>query len=234
MSIEAFLAWEDAQPTRFEFDGFHVHAMTGGSADHAAVQANLIAALVGRLRGTSCRAFGSELKIITAGSVRYPDAFVTCAPVQGKATASAEPVVVFEIISPSTSGVDRIIKNQEYPRHVFHPALCDPGTGPAGRHGIQPGSWRLGRSCDRWRCGTGYAGNRHIDPAGRTLCRDGSGRGPAGIARSSRVTVGIRDIRRPGRRRGLRQPGRFAARPCLASRNRWSPASGSGGPFVRS
>jgi Uma2 family endonuclease len=114
MTVEAFLEWEDRQPTRYEFDGFHVYAMTGGSAGHSRVQRNLIAELASRLKGKQCEPFGSELKLLVAGSVRYPDAFVVCSPVHDKATLVTDPVVVFEIISPSTSGVDRIIKNQEY------------------------------------------------------------------------------------------------------------------------
>ena len=114
MTLAAFLDWEDSQPIRYEFDGFRPCAMTGGSVNHSRVQRNLIAALTLRLRGSSCEPFGSELKLQVAGSARYPDAFVTCSPAQGKATFLTDPVVVFEIISPSTSGVDRIIKNQEY------------------------------------------------------------------------------------------------------------------------
>jgi Uma2 family endonuclease len=114
MTVQAFLDWEEQQSSRYEFDGVHICAMTGGPADHSRVQRNLIAALVSALRGKPCEAFGSELKLLAAGSVRYPDTFVVCTPVQGKATLVTNPVVVFEIISPSTSGVDRIIKNQEY------------------------------------------------------------------------------------------------------------------------
>jgi Uma2 family endonuclease len=114
MTVEAFLDWEERQPTRYEFDGLHTYAMTGGSANHSQVQVNLLVELRSRLRGKACKPFGSELKVLVAGSVRYPDAFVVCTPVQGKATLVTDPVVVFEIISPSTSGVDRIIKNQEY------------------------------------------------------------------------------------------------------------------------
>jgi len=114
MTVEAFLDWEEQQPTRYEFDGFHVFAMTGGSANHATVQLNLTGELRSRLKGKACRAFGSELRILAAGSVRYPDAFVVCSPVPGKAMLITDPVVVFEILSPSTSSVDRITKNQEY------------------------------------------------------------------------------------------------------------------------
>ncbi|WP_428483672.1 Uma2 family endonuclease [Rhodopila sp.] len=113
-TVEAFLAWEEQQPTRYEFDGVQPVAMTGGTADHSRVQLNLLSALKAGLRGSSCEPFGSELKILAAGTVRYPDAFVVCSPVLGKATYVTNPVVVFEMISPSTSGTDRIIKNQEY------------------------------------------------------------------------------------------------------------------------
>lgn len=113
MTAEAFLEWEERQLARYEFDGLHTYPRTGGSADHARVHRNLITALASRLLGRPCEAFGSDLKILVAGRVRYADGFVVCTPLQGKATAVTDPVVVFEIISPSTSGVDRIIKNQE-------------------------------------------------------------------------------------------------------------------------
>jgi len=115
MSLEAFLAWEEQQPVRYEFDGFRPVAMTGGSANHSRVQRNLIAELTSRLRGRPCEPFGSELKILTAGKIRYPDAFVACSPVAGNATVVSDPVIVFEIISPGTSGVDRITESREYP-----------------------------------------------------------------------------------------------------------------------
>ena len=38
MTRKAFLAWEERQPVRYEFDGAAVRAMTGGSANHARVQ----------------------------------------------------------------------------------------------------------------------------------------------------------------------------------------------------
>ena len=80
MTLEAFLEWEERQPLRYEFDGFAAQAMTGGSADHSRVQRNLVVALTSSLRGSSCGAFGSELKILVGKSVRYPDAFVVCIP----------------------------------------------------------------------------------------------------------------------------------------------------------
>ena len=114
MTLEEFLAWEERQPTRWEFDGFAPVAMTGGTNTHAIIQANLIIALGTRLRGGRCRAYGSDFKIEVDGRIRYPDAFVLCSPLPGAATVANQPVVVFEILSPSTSRTDRIVKAREY------------------------------------------------------------------------------------------------------------------------
>ena len=114
MTLDMFLAWEERQEGRYEFDGIRPAAMTGGTRSHAAIQANLITALRNRLRGTRCQAFGSELKIVADGSVRYPDAFITCTPGRGTAMVAADPVAVFEIVSASSGATDRIIKNIEY------------------------------------------------------------------------------------------------------------------------
>ena len=113
-TIVEFLQWEEQQALRYEFDGFQPVAMTGGTAAHADIQANLAASLRTRLRGKPCKFYGSDLKIEVAGHVRYPDGFVVCSPVAGKSTIVTDPVVIFEILSPSTSSTDRILKNREY------------------------------------------------------------------------------------------------------------------------
>ena len=114
MTIEEFLAWEEGQELRWEFDGFRAVAMTGGTAGHSAIQRNLIATLTPRLRGKPCQAYTADLKIQAAGSIRYPDAFVVCSPVPRNATVVTDPVVVFEVLSPSTASIDHFVKNQEY------------------------------------------------------------------------------------------------------------------------
>ncbi len=86
--------------------------MTGGTRAHATIQDNLLIALGSRLRGTSCRLFGGELKIEVAGSIRYPDAFVVCTPGAGDQTIVSDPVVVFEVTD--AAGVDHVTKNAEY------------------------------------------------------------------------------------------------------------------------
>ena len=115
MTLAEFLEWEERQPLRYEFDGVGPVAMTGGTAGHADIQANLAAALRTRLRGNPCRFYGSDLKFqVAEGRVRYPDGMVVCSPVDRTATVVHDPVVVFEVLSPSTAGNDRIVKAREY------------------------------------------------------------------------------------------------------------------------
>jgi Uma2 family endonuclease len=114
MTVEDFLDWEERQEERYEYDGVTVQAMTGGTAAHAAIQVNLLTVLRNCLKGKPCRPFGSELKLRLASSVRYPDAFVVCAPVAPTATYVTDPVVIFEVLSESTAWRDLGVKNMEY------------------------------------------------------------------------------------------------------------------------
>jgi Uma2 family endonuclease len=114
-TLAEFLEWEERQPLRYEFDGVGPVAMTGGTAGHAAVQRNLAIAVGGRLRGKPCRFYGSDLKFqVAQGHVRYPDGMVVCRPVDRNATVVYDPVIVFEVLSPSTGRDDRIVKAREY------------------------------------------------------------------------------------------------------------------------
>jgi Uma2 family endonuclease len=114
MSLDEFLLWEQGQELRWEFDGFAPMAMTGGTSEHSAMQRNLAIAVGGRLRGKRCQLYTADLKVLVAGSIRYPDAFVACTPLPVGTLVVTDPVVVFEILSPSTASTDIGAKNQEY------------------------------------------------------------------------------------------------------------------------
>ena len=114
MTLEQFLAWEERQETKNEFDGFEPVAMIGVTDAHAAIQVNLISALNLRLRGRPCRPRGSDTKVEVAGRIRYPDALVFCNPVPPDTMVIREPVVVFEILSATSTYTDLVLKNREY------------------------------------------------------------------------------------------------------------------------
>jgi Uma2 family endonuclease len=109
-----FLAWEETQELRWEFDGTAPVAMTGGTEAHHIIQGNLVTTLNTRLRGAPCRAYSSNLKIRVGDRIRYPDAFVACTPVNPRGTVRDDPLVVFEVLSASTARTDRVEKMWEY------------------------------------------------------------------------------------------------------------------------
>src|SRR5512135_3861110 len=114
MTLAEFLLWEEQQPTRFEFDGFHAIAMTGGTVAHNRIMRRLHRLLEQSLERTPCEPFGPDVKIIVDGRVRYPDAVVSCTSQPDRSQVIENPVVVFEVLSDSTSRTDRIEKVREY------------------------------------------------------------------------------------------------------------------------
>jgi len=115
MTRDQFFDWAEARDARYEFDGFEPVAMTGGNLNHNDIAFNLHNALRTRLRGTGCRPRGLDVGVATIGdTVRYPDGVVTCSPANGVSRLVPEPIVVFEVISPTSGHMDRIVKVREY------------------------------------------------------------------------------------------------------------------------
>ncbi len=112
LTLDEFLDWERSQPERYEFDGIQPVAMTGGSRAHSLIATRVAAALVFHVK-PPCEAHGPELKVITTGRVRYPDASVVCSRSEDDDDA-VTPRAVFEVISPSTALTDRRVKAIEY------------------------------------------------------------------------------------------------------------------------
>jgi Uma2 family endonuclease len=114
MTLEEFLVWEERQELRYEYDGSRPEAMTGDTLRHEAIGTTLRALLYARLRGSVCRPWGPNSKIEVQGRIRYPDAVVSCTRGRADDTVIPAPVIVFEILSPTTSRTDRIEKLREY------------------------------------------------------------------------------------------------------------------------
>jgi Uma2 family endonuclease len=113
MSLEEFLAWENRQEQRWEFDGFEPRAMVGGSSRHNRIAGKLEFALVQRL-GDRCVVYRETMRLRLEYTVRYPDLMVVCMPVPDDAREVTDPVVVIELLSATTARIDRIEKNREY------------------------------------------------------------------------------------------------------------------------
>jgi Uma2 family endonuclease len=114
-SAEAFLAWAEGQPERYELVDGAARLMTGGSPNHSRISRNALTALSARLGADGCEAFGGDLAVILGPRrVVFPDVSVSCEPVTGMGID--RPVVIFEVLSPSTAAYDLGDKASAYRR----------------------------------------------------------------------------------------------------------------------
>ena len=108
------------------FDG-EIFSMAGGTNKHAVLGGNVYAALHNQLRGKSCRPVGSDqmVKIEATNLSTYADIAVYCkdARFEGKGDqALLTPVVLVEVLSPSTANYDR---GEKFDHYKQMPSLCD-------------------------------------------------------------------------------------------------------------
>jgi Uma2 family endonuclease len=78
-TTESFLAREDRQEGRHEFDGRHVVPMTGASVAHQDIVFNLRVLLGRLLAGTALRAV-QEMRLRIGSRIRYPDVLIHAGP----------------------------------------------------------------------------------------------------------------------------------------------------------
>ena len=109
MSAEEFLAWDAHESVKHEFVGGEVFAMAGADERHVTTAGNVYAALRAHLRGTSCRTFITDMKlrVEAADAFFYPDVMVCCSAADTDPLVKREPVLVVEVLSPSTAAFDR-------------------------------------------------------------------------------------------------------------------------------
>ena len=88
--------------------------MTGGTSEHDTISLNIGAELLVRLRGSSCQAHGSNLKVRAGENGRNPDALVDCGPRVPGAQIPAEPVAIFEVFFRLIALIDESLKLRDY------------------------------------------------------------------------------------------------------------------------
>jgi Uma2 family endonuclease len=114
-TAEEFIAWAMQQPAgRFELDNGAVVAMAPERASHATAKGNFFVALRSAIsaRRLECQAFPDGMSVrINDRTVYEPDALVRCGPrLAGDAVEANDPIIVVEVVSPSSRGVDRAVK----------------------------------------------------------------------------------------------------------------------------
>ena len=117
MTVDEFLRWEDGTDTRYELvDGFVV-AMAPPARAHRILAARLIGALDAALRGRRPCAAESEAGVARpdrADLCFVADIAVSCDPIHRDEQLIPDPILIVEILSPSTNAFDRNVKVPEY------------------------------------------------------------------------------------------------------------------------
>jgi Uma2 family endonuclease len=109
-TADQFLAWDAAQTIKHEFVHGEVFAMAGAHEAHVRLALNLSLALLPHLKGSPCRIFMADMKlrVEAADAFFYPDVFVTCSAADAAdPLIKREPMLVVEVLSPSTAAYDR-------------------------------------------------------------------------------------------------------------------------------
>ena len=116
-----YLTLERTSNVKHEFLGGQIFAMAGGTPEHAALAAAFVGLLFPSLTKHGCRAHSSDLRVRVreTGLATYPDVAIVCGPSERDpedADAVTNPVLIVEVLSPSTEEYDRGEKLQHYQR----------------------------------------------------------------------------------------------------------------------
>jgi len=116
VSATDYLAMERAARVRHEFVGGQVFAKIGARDTHNTIALNIACSLKKALGVGPGRVFMSDVKLRVerADAYYYPDVFVTCEPRDTDPYVKRFPVLVIEVLSPHTEGVDRRDKLRNY------------------------------------------------------------------------------------------------------------------------
>ncbi len=122
LSEAEYLAFEEKAPFRHEYVGGEAYLMAGGSQRHNRIAGNAYIALPQALKGKPCQVFINDVKLHVArdNAYYYPDVMVACSDKASAANESqvvSDPVLVIEVLSPSTEATDRREKLHAY-RHL--------------------------------------------------------------------------------------------------------------------
>lgn len=120
-TIHEFVRLEEYSNVRHEFLDGQIYAMAGGTPEHGTRAANVIGLLTAGLRGRPSRVQTSDVRIRVraTGLDTYPDVSVVCGHEERDSEdrdAIVNPVLLVEILSPSTEDYDRGEKLEHYKR----------------------------------------------------------------------------------------------------------------------
>jgi len=145
MTVEEYFGWAQTRPGRFELVDGAVYEMSPESAGHAKTKAAVYVALMTAIRrhGASCHALPDGLTVrIDATTAYEPDAIVYCGEeLPAESVEVPKPVIVVEVLSPTTRHIDLSVKLAGYLRvpSISHYLIVDPAQPMIIHHAREAG-----------------------------------------------------------------------------------------------
>ena len=110
MTVEEYIAYDEATDIRYEYIDGEIHPLSGGTLYHGLIMANASGELRQRLKGSDCRVISSDMRNrVNRTRYVYPDFSVVCGePVTDERAVNLwNPTLVAEVTSPSSIDRDR-------------------------------------------------------------------------------------------------------------------------------
>jgi Uma2 family endonuclease len=108
ISVEDYLAGEEISPVKYEYVYGEVYAMAGTSDKHNIIALNIASDLNNHLRDSPCQTFMGDIKVRVSPHVfYYPDVLVSCEENPENPYFRNQPILIVEVLSPSTQEIDR-------------------------------------------------------------------------------------------------------------------------------
>lgn len=115
LSIEDYLKGENSSDMRHEYIYGEVYAMAGASVTHNRIINNIGFKIDNHLTNSRCETFTENVKLkADAKTFYYPDIFVACDQQPESEYYREEPVLIIEVLSPTTERIDRTEKLTVY------------------------------------------------------------------------------------------------------------------------
>lgn len=121
LSVDEYLLVERASELRSEYVDGQMFSRSGSSRAHNLIAGNATAVLHNGLRQGRCEVYQSAMRVQVAntGLFAYPDVLVACPPIDwidDRTDMLGNPVLIIEVLSPSTAAFDRGEKFLRYQR----------------------------------------------------------------------------------------------------------------------
>jgi Uma2 family endonuclease len=119
-TLEEYLELDKNSEARLEYWNGEVFDMSGVSPNHARIEVNLIFSIRGRVSDRGCEVFpaNTRIKVPSMPPYRYGDLSALCGEAQfeeiGGVEALINPMLIVEVLSPSTEAYDRGDKFTHY------------------------------------------------------------------------------------------------------------------------